>query len=66
MFHSETCGNSAADHLVKRVRKLSSFFIPPFPVGTRDVDTCTACGRAIEVSREHAETAASQAGPGLR
>ncbi|MBI4901204.1 MAG: zinc-ribbon domain-containing protein [Actinobacteria bacterium] len=66
VYLCETCGNTAAHHLVKRVRKFSLFFIPLFAVGTRYVDTCTACGRDIEVSRERAETAASQAGPGLR
>ena len=66
VYLCETCGNNAAHQLVKRVRKFSFFFIPLFPVGTRYVDTCTDCGRAIEISREQAETAASQAGPGLR
>ena len=66
VYVCETCGNNAAHHLVKRVRKFSLFFIPLFSVGTRYVDTCTACGRDIEVSRDRAETAASQAGPGLR
>ncbi len=66
VYLCETCGNNAAHQLVKRVRKFSLFFIPLFPVGTRYVDTCTACGRSIEVSPEDAETAASQAGPGLR
>lgn len=66
VYVCETCGNSAAHHLVKRVRKFSLFFIPLFSVGTRYVDTCTVCGRDIEVSREHAETVASQAGPDLR
>jgi hypothetical protein len=66
VYLCETCGNHAAHQLVKRVRKLSFFFIPLFPVGTRYIDTCTACGRDLDVSREHAETAASEAGPGLR
>ena len=66
VYVCETCGNSAAHHLVKRVRKFSFFFIPLFPVGTRYIDTCTACGRDIEVPREDAEAAASQTGPGLR
>ena len=66
VYLCETCGNTAAHTVVKRVRKFSLFFIPLFPVGTRYVDTCTACGRDIEVSRERAESAASQAGPGLR
>ena len=66
VYVCETCGNSAAHHLVKRVRKFSLFFVPLFPVGTRYSDTCTACGRVIDVGREHAEAAAQQAGPGLR
>ncbi len=65
-FVCETCGNNAAHQLVKRVRKLSLFFIPLIPVGTRYVDSCTACGRMLEVSREQAENAARQSGPGLR
>ena len=66
VYLCETCGNNGAHHLVKRVRKFSFFFIPLFPVGTRYIDTCTACGRAIEVAREQAEAAAREAGPGLR
>lgn len=65
-FVCETCGNTAAHQLVKRVRKLSLFFIPLIPVGTRYFDSCTACGRMLEVSREQAEMAARQNGPGLR
>jgi uncharacterized Zn finger protein len=66
VFVCETCGNHAAHQLVKRVRKLSLFFIPLFPVGTRYLDTCTACGRVLEVSRDQAEMAARQSGPELR
>ena len=66
MYPCETCGNHAAHHLVKRIRMFSFFFIPLFPVGTRYIDTCTACGRDLGVYREQAEAAASQAGPGLR
>ena len=66
VYPCETCGTTAAHHLVKRVRKFSLFFIPLFPVGTRYLDTCIACGRDLEVSREQAEAAASQTGPGLR
>lgn len=66
VYACETCGNHAAHHLVKRVRRFSLFFIPLFPIGTRYIDTCTACGRDIEVSPEQAELAASQTGPGLR
>jgi predicted RNA-binding Zn-ribbon protein involved in translation (DUF1610 family) len=66
VFVCETCGNNAAHHLIKRVRKFSLFFIPLFPVSTRYVDSCTACGRMIDVPRDQAEAAALQSGPGLR
>jgi uncharacterized Zn finger protein len=66
IYLCETCGNSAAHHLVKRTRKFTLFFIPLFPVGTTYVDSCTACGRVIEVSRDQAEAAARQTGPELR
>ncbi len=57
----ETCGTGAMHQLVKRVRKFTLFFIPLFPVGTRYLDTCTACGRVLQVPREDAEAAAAQA-----
>ena len=66
IYTCETCGNSAAHRLVKRTRKVSFFFVPLFPVGTTYVDTCAACGRLIEVSRDRAEAAARQTGPELR
>ena len=66
IYTCQTCGNSAAHRLVKRTRKFSFFFIPLFPVGTTFVDTCIACGRLIEVSRDRAEAAARQTGPELR
>ncbi len=62
----ETCGNHAAHQLTKQSRKFSLFFIPLFSVGTKYFDTCTACGRTIEVSKEQAETTARQVGPDLR
>lgn len=62
----ETCGNHAAHQLTRQSRKFSLFFIPLFSIGTKYLDTCTACGRIIEVSKEHAETAAQQVGPDLR
>jgi hypothetical protein len=62
----EVCGNSAAHRLSKRVRRLSLFFLPLFSIGTTYFDSCTACGRLIEISREQAETAAAQTGPELR
>ena len=57
VYVCERCGNNAAHQLAKRVRKFTLFFIPLFPVNTRYVDTCTACGRAIQVSAEQAQTA---------
>ena len=66
VFVCETCGNQAAHQLTKRTRRFSLFFIPLFSVGTKYLDSCTACGRVIEVSREQAETAAGQTGPDLR
>ena len=66
VFTCETCGNHAAHRLTKQSRKFSLFFIPLFSVGTKYLDTCTACGRIIEVSKEQAERAARQVGPDLR
>jgi predicted RNA-binding Zn-ribbon protein involved in translation (DUF1610 family) len=66
IYTCENCGNSAAHRLIKRTRKFSFFFIPLLPVGSTYVDTCTACGRVIEVSRDRAEAAARQTGPELR
>ncbi len=62
VYVCERCGNNAAHQLVKRVRKFSLFFIPLFPVGTRYEDTCTACGRVIDVSADQARVAAGAAG----
>jgi hypothetical protein len=66
VFLCERCGNSGAHQLIKRVRKFSLFFIPLIPVGTRYFDTCTVCGRTIDVPREQAERAAAGGGPDLR
>jgi hypothetical protein len=62
----EVCGNRAAHQLTKQSRRFSLFFIPLFSIGTKYLDTCTVCGRIIEVSKEQAETAARQVGPDLR
>ena len=66
IYTCENCGNSAAHRLIRRTRRFSLFFIPLFPVGTTYVDSCTACGRVMEVSRDRAEAAARQTGPELR
>ncbi|MET0694339.1 MAG: zinc-ribbon domain-containing protein [Propionibacteriaceae bacterium] len=66
VFVCETCGNNAAHHLVRRVRRFTLFFVPLFPVGSHYYDTCVACGRVREVSREQAEAAAAQTSGELR
>jgi hypothetical protein len=66
IYICEICGNSGAHHLIKRSRRFSFFFIPLFTVGMTYVDSCTVCGRVIEVSRDQAEAAARQTGPELR
>lgn len=65
-FTCENCGNHAAHQLTKQSRKFSLFFIPLLTVGSRYFDRCTACGRVLEVRKDQAEAAASQAGPDLR
>lgn len=66
IFTCETCGNHAAHQVIKQSRRFSLFFIPLFSVGTKYLDSCTACGRVIEVSKEQAETTARQVGPDLQ
>ncbi len=58
VFLCERCQTQGAHQLVRRVRRLSLFFIPLIPLGTRYIDVCTVCGRAIDVPREMAERAA--------
>ena len=57
LFHCEECGSRTVHHVYKRVRKVSLFFIPLIPAGTRHFDECTACGRTREVTRQQAESA---------
>lgn len=66
VFVCERCGNQAAHHLIRRVRKFTLFFVPLFPVSTRYLDSCVACGRTVEVPREQAERAAAGRGAELR
>jgi predicted RNA-binding Zn-ribbon protein involved in translation (DUF1610 family) len=66
VFVCETCGNNSAHQVIKRVRKFSLFFIPLFPLSVRYLDSCSVCGRTIEVSEQEAQTAVQQAGVGLR
>ena len=58
LFRCERCQNDGAHQLVRRVRRLSFFFVPLIPLGTRHLDVCTVCGRTIGVPREMAERAA--------
>lgn len=58
-FLCERCQNQGAHQLVRRVRRISLFFIPLIPVGTRYLDQCTVCGRTIDVPRAEAERAAA-------
>lgn len=66
VYLCEVCGNSGAHQLIKRSKRFSLFFIPVLTVSTRYVDSCTTCGRVIEVPRDQAESAARQTGPELR
>lgn len=60
VYVCDRCGQHAAHQLVRRVRKFTLFFVPLFPVGTKYLDTCVACGRTIEVARADAEAAAQR------
>jgi hypothetical protein len=57
----DVCGVSAAHEVVKRVRRLSVFFIPVLSLGARYQDVCTFCGRTMALSADDAERAAAQA-----
>lgn len=59
LLDCEVCGHRAPHRLSKLVRKVSLFFIPLIPAGTRFVDVCSVCGRTREVSRQQAESAAA-------
>jgi hypothetical protein len=67
VFTCVTCGNHAAHQLTKQNRKFSLFFIPLFSVGTKYLDSCTACVRIVEVSKVQAEAAApaGRSGPAV-
>jgi hypothetical protein len=59
VFLCERCHQQGAHQLLRRVRRISFFFIPLIPVGTRYLDVCTVCGRTIDVPRGMAEQAAA-------
>ncbi|MFP5284065.1 MAG: zinc-ribbon domain-containing protein [Actinomycetes bacterium] len=59
VFVCERCGQQGAHHLVERARRLSLFFIPLVPLGAKYLDTCTVCGRTLEVPKDQARRAAA-------
>jgi len=60
VYVCDRCGQNAAHEVVKRVRKFTLFFVPLFPASTRHLDTCTACGRTVELSQQQALAATGQ------
>ena len=60
VYICDRCGQNAPHQLVKRVRKFTLFFVPLFPMSTKYLDTCSACGRTVEVPRQQALAAAGQ------
>jgi len=60
------CGNQAEHQMLKQTRRISLFFIPLVPIGTRWLDTCTACGRTQEISGAQARAAAADTQSQLR
>lgn len=60
VYVCDRCGQNAAHQVVKRVRRFTLFFVPLFPVSTRYLDSCAACGRVIDVPERQAVAAASQ------
>jgi hypothetical protein len=44
--------------VLKRTRTFTLFFVPLFPVSTKYLDTCAACGRVVDVPEQQALAAA--------
>lgn len=55
----ERCGTNGEHEVTRHTRRITVFFIPVLPVGTRYRDMCTACGRVIDISPEQAQWAAT-------
>lgn len=55
-YTCERCRTSAEHELTKRTRTMTAFFIPVWRT-SKYLDTCTACGRVLEVTRAQAEAA---------
>ncbi len=62
-YQCERCRTTAEHEVTRHVRRITVFFVPLFPLSTKYRDTCTACGRVIEISRQQAEQA-ERAGQG--
>ena len=56
----DNCGQHAAHHLTRRPRKVTLFFLPLFPVSTKYFDTCSYCGRVLQVPRSQVDAAVRQ------
>ena len=54
------CGNPAAQHVVRRMRWFTLFFIPVFPVSVSRSMTCTFCGVTTKLSKEDADRLAAR------
>lgn len=57
------CGSVAAHRIVKHARKLSVFFIPVIPLGTRHHSDCSVCGAQFQIPDEQAARMAGQRSP---
>lgn len=55
----------AAHPLDKVTRKLTLFFVPLFPISTRYVLTCTACGFSQRVTKSDAENLVARYSSGV-
>jgi hypothetical protein len=48
------CGNTAAHAVMRRVLKFTLFFIPLFPISSKYLTQCTACGVQLQLTKEQA------------
>ena len=58
IYECDRCGQNAEHHVLKRTRTFTLFFVPLFPVSTKYLDTCAACGRVVDVPEQPALAAA--------
>jgi hypothetical protein len=54
-FVCNNCHVNAAQRVLKRVNKLTLFFIPTFPVSTKYLVECTNCGATTLISQQQAD-----------